>query len=145
MTQHYQIRRITPQDFDYLYELRKRSFVNYVKEYYGGWNEQEQRGYYRIFLGKYKYDTYIITYNNERIGSYTYKIHDNIIDIVNLTLESKVQHCGIGSSLLNTIKSQYPTLTITLKCFKTNTAILFYRKLGFIIVGETPSHYILIA
>lgn len=56
----YNFRNITPEDYEYIYELKKNAYKEYVIINWGAWDEETQREYFKNFINTYKDTTCII-------------------------------------------------------------------------------------
>lgn len=123
-------------NFDTVYNI----IVSTMKEYYinafGKFDKTIERAY---LLEDFKqYDYYLI---NNGIGLISYKVNNERLFINELHILKKYQNQGYGSLILKEIisKTNFPIL---LEVLKVNaSALRFYQKHGFIIIGENETHY----
>ncbi len=66
------------------------------------------------------------------------RINGNLIDVMRVGVLPEFQGRGIGTKLLKTAMTQAPESMLCVRK-KNKRAVKLYRKLGFRIVGETPS------
>ena len=66
----YEFRRFTKNDYEYIYELKKKAYIDYVIANWGTWDENAQREYFKKFVEAYKETMYVITKDNMNIGFY---------------------------------------------------------------------------
>ena len=53
----YILRKYNDKDYEFIYELKKNAYKDYVIANWGIWNEEEQRKYYHTFIETYKNNT----------------------------------------------------------------------------------------
>lgn len=130
-------------DFDFLFELKKQNFKKYVDKYWS-WNDQDQKNRLKIDLEEHLQHKHIILLNNNVIGVYAAHITENGDCFINeISLLEEYQGKGIGTKILkeqlNENKKQ--KIRTILQVFKDNPAKKLYERLGFIVYGETETHY----
>lgn len=130
-------------DFDFLFELKKQNFKKYVDKYWS-WNDQDQKNRLKIDLEEHLQHKHIILLNNNVIGVYVAHITENGDCFINeISLLEEYQGKGIGTKILkeqlNENKKQ--KIRTILQVFKDNPAKKLYERLGFIVYGETETHY----
>ena len=84
-----EIKDVKARDKETYYHVKKLTCRKYVKEYFGGWNENEQREYNnKIFDESLKQDCFkIIKVKNKPVGFFGYSIFDREIGCVTLQIE----------------------------------------------------------
>ena len=132
-------------DYQFVYDIKKLCFEKYVEEYYGGWDEQQQIKFFNDFIKTYKNNLVIITANNIKIGVFGDEYTDKkIYHPFLLCLLPEYRGQGIGSAILKDKMEKNKDKEIHLKVFKSNPARFLYERLGFEIISETKSHYIMV-
>jgi GNAT superfamily N-acetyltransferase len=127
---------------EFIYEVKRELYKEYVKKYYGGWKEEEQRKYYEDFINNVKDDTWIIELNGVNIGFYNGKeLSNGIYEIGNICIKEEYQNKGIGTQVLKDIIDLHKDQDIQIQYFKDNPVGKLYERLGFIKSGETNTHY----
>ena len=88
----------------------------------------------------------IIIVEGKRVGVYVFHFEPNKVFFINeLNILKKYQNKGIGKSIIkeqleeNHNRGMMTLLTV----FKTNNAIEFYKKMGFVVYDDRENHYIL--
>jgi len=129
-------------DYEFIYDVKKNAYIEYVEENFGTWNEEVQRNLYKKFIENNKDNIYVIVMNNERIGFYQGFILDNgDYEIGNICIIPKYQGMGIGTYILNDVIEKQKNKSIHIQYFKQNPVGKLYTKLGFVANGETDYHY----
>lgn len=138
---HYHI-NYTDDDYDFVYEMKKNSYKDYVEINYGEWNEQVQKEMFIEFINTYKKYIKIIMVDGEKIGFYhTQPINEKLYEFGNICIKKKYQGKKIGTSILISEIQKHNNQDITLRVFKQNPARKLYERLGFKIHEETAHHY----
>ena len=116
----YYFRKATIDDFDFIFDLKKKNFKKYIEEYFE-WNEEERKEMYYNTLKNYLGEYNIIVINNKDVGIFA------------------VDESYILNNLL--IKNKQKGLKTKLEVFKNSPAKKLYERLGFSVYGENESHY----
>lgn len=138
----YNFRNITPKDYEYIYELKKNAYKEYVIINWGTWDEKTQKEYFKNFINTYKDTTYIIQFEGKDIGFYNDAVLDNgNYEIGNICIIPEYQGKGIGTKILKDVIEKHQEFNIEIQYFKQNPVGKLYKRLGFIPNGETKYHY----
>lgn len=132
-------KKYTDEDYEFVYNLKKEVYIEYVIKYYNEFNEKEQRDRFNIRIKDIKNNTYIIYYEGIRVGFYTIKEYIEYIEIENICILKEYQGLGIGTKVLKDILDAKKD--IRLQYFKCNPVYKLYEKLGFVVDGENDNHY----
>lgn len=140
----YKLRPYTEADYKFVYQAKKEAYKFYVEKFWGSWDEEKQRSFFADFIKKVQDTLSIIEYEDTSIGLYHGNIMDqNTYEIGNIIVVPNYQGKGIGTDILQNVMKKYPNLKMHLQVFKENPAIDLYKRLDFIIVDETRTHYIM--
>jgi len=131
--------KYTDNDYEFIYNLKKEVYIDYVIKYYNEYNEKIQREMFDKRIKDIKDNTYIVYYKGIRVGFYTIKDYKEYIEIENICILKKYQGLGIGTKVLNDILDIKKD--IVLQYFKCNPVGKLYKRLGFIPNGENDNHY----
>lgn len=127
---------------EFVYQTKKEAYQKYVEEYWGNWNEEEQRKYFEDFINTVKKDAYIIQLNGKDIGFYNGQtLEDGSYEIGNICIIPEYQGKGIGTQVLKDIMHLHKDQDIHIQYFKQNPVGKLYEELGFIPNGEGKYHY----
>lgn len=134
-------RPVTQNDSEFLFQLKKQTLKEYITLTWG-WDEEVQRDFHQKNFKPEKYR--IIQEDGQDIGCLSVEEHSDkfILNIIEIT--PKYQNKGIGSLLIRDLinegiqKKKY----VELQVLKVNQkALRLYKSLGFILKGETDTHY----
>lgn len=132
-------RPIEDDDFDFLWRLHNAALKEYVSQTWR-WDENWQR---KNFAEEFsKNNGKIIVFENQDAGFFWFKEKPLENLLVSIRLLPEFQNKGIGTQIIkNAIKnSGQPT---GLQVLKVNPARRLYERLGFQIVGETETHFVM--
>lgn len=142
MNIEYKLIPITEEDYEFIYELKKNAYKEYVEANWGAWDETAQREYFKKFIEVYKDTTYLIQLDEKVIGFYNDEFLENgDYEVGNICIVPEYQGRGIGTKILKDIMEQYADKNIHIQYFKQNPVGKLYERLGFVANGETKTHY----
>lgn len=139
--QTYSLRRVTEDDYDFIYQVKKDAYKKYVEMCFGSWDEEQQKEYFRKFIETYKEGAFIISFDGKEIGFYNGCATENTYEIGNICIVPEYQNRGIGTAVLKDVLAENAGKKITLQYFKQNPVGRLYESLGFRLLGETQFHY----
>ena len=132
----------TDKDYYYVYEEKKNAYKKYVEECWGSWIEEDQQKHFGKFINTVKDSTFIIIYEDKKIGFYNGEILPNgNYEVGNICIIPEYQGRGIGTQILKDKLEENKDRDIEIQYFKQNPVGRLYEKLGFIPSGETEFHY----
>ena len=137
----YGIRCVTENDYDFIYRVKKEAYQKYVEKYYGSWDEEQQKEYFKTFIETYKDGAYIIYLNGSDIGFYNEVVVEDKYEIGNICIVPEYQNKGLGTAIIKELLEKNADKSVTLQYFKSNPVGRLYERLGFKIIGETEYHY----
>ena len=138
----YNLRKYNNNDYDFVYNIKKKAYKKYVEECFEKWDEEEQKEFFKKFITQVKDNAYIIQTENKDIGFYNGElIDDDTYEIGNICIIPEYQGLGIGTNILNNILEKYQNKNIKIQYFKQNPVGNLYKKLGFTPNGETKHHF----
>lgn len=140
--ENYILRKYVNDDYEFVYEVKKNAYKKYVEQCWGKWNEIDQRNRFKESMEKTSDRTYIIMFNDERIGFYQGQVvNERTYYIENICIVEEYQGKGIGTEILKSILEEYSDKNIEIQYFKQNPVGKLYERLGFVPNGETEFHY----
>ena len=141
---HNEIRLVpyTDECYDFVYEVKKNAYKKYVEECWGKWDDIDQKNRFKVSMEKTFDRTYIIMFNDEKIGFYQGQlVNERTYYIENICIIPEYQGKGIGTEILKSVLNEYSDKNIEIQYFKQNPVGNLYKKLGFEPNGETEFHY----
>lgn len=134
------LRSATEKDGDLLWDLHRVSLKPYVEQSWG-WDDNFQRRYFWEHFSPEK--SQVIQCEGVDAGVLTVEESPLGYILSNIELYPKYQGRGIGTSLISSLieKANQRGLPVCLRVLKINPARQLYERLGFIIIGETETHY----
>ena len=141
---NFYIRDYIDSDYQFVYDVKKIVYKNYVEMNWGEWNEEKQIEMFKSFINEHAKDIKIVMVDDERIGFFHGNdLDENTYEQRNICLIPAFQGKGIGSEILRSLIEVHKTKDICLRCFKQNPVISLYKRFGFEVVGETEHHYLM--
>lgn len=137
-------RPAAPTDWEFLYGLHRATMRAYVAATFGAWDETWQRADFRqhIPLAEMR----ILQWEGCDVGVVWLQNRAEEIFIALLEVDPRYQRRGIGSTVLRRMQTQAAQARkiVALRVLKVNSqAQALYRRLGFSISGETPTHWVM--
>lgn len=136
------LKQYTDEYYNFIYKVKKNAYKKYVEKCWGNWDENVQQEYFENFINTYGKNLYIIELNGIDIGFYNDELLDDFTyEIGNICIIEEYQGKGIGTQILNNILDKNKEKNIKIQCFKQNPVRNLYKRLGFVLDGETKYHY----
>jgi GNAT superfamily N-acetyltransferase len=136
------LRQAQDNDIDFLYTLHVATMKEYVDKTWG-WDDAFQESIFK--KNHVPADIQVITLDGEDIGviSIDHKMDEIFLRIIEI--HPNYQRQGLGTAIIQTIidDATRQMKPVALRVLKVNPAKRLYQRLGFRIVEETPTHYIL--
>lgn len=137
------IRKACTSDSEFVFTVKKAAFQEYVEQIWG-WDESYQRELHeRRFTTQ---DLRIIQFCGTDVGFLATSRTRATLKVNQLYILPEYQGRGIGTACMARVLDdaglrQKP---VVLQVLKVNTrGIVFYQRLGFTIVGETTTHFLM--
>jgi len=138
----YTLRQATEADYAFLYHLHQASMKDYVTQTWG-WDEEVQRTLFRERFEPARLQ--IVVVNGRDVGVLSVKQEPDILVIANLQFLPDSQRQGLGTAIIRTLlwQASQRGMPVGLQVLKVNPALKLYERLGFIVTGETDTHYLM--
>lgn len=133
------LRPIKTEDYEFLWQLHNAALKIYVEKTWG-WDEDFQRN---SFKENFNVENgQIVVVEGEDAGYFWTIEKENEILLASIRLLPEFQNKKIGTGLIKQLieNSRKP---IRLQVLKVNPAQYLYKKLGFVIAGETETHFLM--
>jgi GNAT superfamily N-acetyltransferase len=137
------VRPAKQEDREFLFMLLKAALRSYIEQTYGPWDESEQRA---RFLESTKPEAHqIVEAGGQPIGCLNVKWLPGVVKLNRVFLLPAFQGRGIGSRLVRQVLSEAKLahLPVRLRVFKVNPAKRLWQRLGFVVTGETDTHFLM--
>jgi ribosomal protein S18 acetylase RimI-like enzyme len=137
-----ELRPTTIEDMDFLFDLHKAAMGDYVDQTWG-WDDDWQREH---FLNKFKPGMeQVILLEGETIGVISVERRQDEVFLGKISIHPRYQKSGIGTQLIQAVldDAQDEGLPVGLRVLKVNPARGLYERLGFEIVGESETHFMM--
>ena len=135
------IRKAHESDSEFVFTVKKAAFQKYVEQVWG-WDESYQRELHdRRFASQ---DLRIIQFCGTDVGFLATSRTRATLKVNQLYILPEYQGKGIGTACMARIldDASLRQKPVMLQVLKVNTrGVAFYEKLGFIIVGESTTHF----
>jgi len=138
---NYEFRKVSADDYEYVYHLKKEAYKKYVELNFGPWDETQQRIFFERFIDSCGDRIFIITVDGQDTGFYNFEENKTEYEIGNICLEPQFRGMGIGTAILSDILENNSDKEIHLQYFKQNPVGALYKRLGFEPAGESASHF----
>ena len=135
----YTLKNVTEADKMFIYQLKKKSNFKYVDKIWG-WDEEYQ---VKDFASDFNIEDFKLI-QSEGVAIGFIQTNENVdnINITEIHIIDDYQGKGIGSDIIQNILDTGKR--VTLGCFKDNVAARkLYERLGFKVIKQTTTHYML--
>ena len=137
------LRPATLADVEPLFAIHRAAMREYVTQAYGPWDDDWQAGFFR---GHFEGDVRrVVVVDGSDVGFLDVVDHAGHILISELVIDPAWHNRGIGSELLRgaMAKAAARGVEARLQVLQINPARRLYERLGFVIYGVTPTHYLM--
>ena len=135
------LRKADASDSEFVFAVKKAAFREYVEQVWG-WDDNYQRELHnRRFAAQ---DICIIQLRDVDVGFLATSSTPNTLKVNQLFILPEYQRRGIGSACMTFIldDASLDGKSVALQVLKVNTrGTAFYQRLGFLIVGESSTHF----
>jgi GNAT superfamily N-acetyltransferase len=137
------LRAATTKDGDFLYRLHRRVMQMYVIETWGQWDEAWQSQYFHQHFNPGACQ--IIVFQEHDIGAICVERRPTDLFLSNIEVLPAYQAQGIGTQLIRALMDEAHKrgVPLSLRVLRVNPARKLYERLGFVISGETATHYLM--
>jgi ribosomal protein S18 acetylase RimI-like enzyme len=134
------LRRATSDDYAFAYRVHRAAMRESVEQTYG-WDETWQENYFRDHFDPA--ERRIIRYGRIDVGVFSVEDREDSLFLRLIAILPEYQHRGIGTNLIRRLqrRAKEDGVPVTLQVLKVNRARELYERLGFVLTGETDTHY----
>lgn len=135
-------RQATKADEEFLWELHRAAFMKYVDETWG-WDDDRQKAYFES--GFDPENLQIVRYRGQDVGVLALETRGGGMHLSRVAILPAYQNKGIGTVVIKQVldRAVEEGCPVTAQVLKVNPAKSLYEWLGFEVVGETVTHFIL--
>jgi len=134
------LRPATPDDYEFAYRVHRAAMREAVEQTYG-WDEAWQARYFREHFDPAKRQ--IIRCDGVDVGVLSVEEREDSLFLALVAILPEYQGRGIGTTLIRRLqrRAKAGSVPVTLQVLKINRARALYERLGFVLTGETETHY----
>ena len=138
----YRLRPATAGDFAFLRALHVVTLKGYVAQTWG-WDDAAQEARFREAFNPEA--SRIIVIDGREVGVLAVERRPDALFIANIALVPEEQGRGLGAAIVGDVLAEAARAGVAtdLQVLRVNPARRLYERLGFAVVGETPTHYLL--
>src|SRR3954470_23533030 len=129
-------------DTDFLRGLHHAAYRDVVLRQFGAWDETAQDHWFEQGFTEAEY--WIIEEDGQPVGAVATSEAEEHLSLVELQVHPERQNRGIGSAVLHA-QIQRASLMhkreLRLRVLRANRALSLYQRHGFVVTGETDTHY----
>ena len=136
------LRPATTEDYDFIYRVKAVTLKGYIAQTWG-WNEADQQSRFSASFDPAQWQ--IVQLGGRDIGVLCLESEEGGLFLANIELLPPFQNRGIGTRVIEDIlaSARRDCLPVRLQVLKVNPARRFYERLGFVVTGETDTHYLM--
>ncbi len=136
-------REAREEDLEFLFLLLKAALGPYVEQTYGPWRDEEQRP--RFFAATDPAAHEIVELDGRPVGCLAVRRLPEEVKLQRVFLLPAYQNRGIGTQLVRGVldEARSAGLPVRLRVFRVNPARHLYERLGFVVAGETDTHFLM--
>lgn len=138
------LRPATAADYQWLWELKRQTMRTYVEDTWGDWDDATQEAFFRRNFSSETVQ--IILVEGRKAGLLNLETEPAETFLANLQIHPDFQHRGLGTAVLRTLLESGRALQrpIRLQVLQVNAgALRLYSRLGFSVIKETGTHFIM--
>lgn len=142
---NYFLRKMRPDEIDWLYELNRESFLDVVVRQFGSWDDVFQR---QMFFSKWEQPrpTEIIQVGENRAGVVILEELEECNWLHEIQICSSYQGCGLGTTLMHELLANARSRNVPLRLqvlHANQSAKRLYERMGFLDIQRLENHYLM--
>jgi GNAT superfamily N-acetyltransferase len=141
-TPAYSLRIATASDAAFIYGLRVTGLKEYVAQIWG-WDEMFQEARFQEHFDPAYY--HVIMVSGLDVGVVAVEWRDRAVFLADIEILPEWRGCGLGTAIISEVlaEAERSGLPVALQMLTVNPARRLYERLGFRVVEETPTHYLM--
>lgn len=138
----YTTRPAARSDFEFLYRLHVSTMREYVSATWG-WDDALQERMFRDRFDPSHIE--VIEHQATPVGMWSVDESGDAVSVLNIQIEPAYQRLGIATAMLRTLvaRASGTGRAVSLSVLKVNPARGLYERLGFAVVAETSTHFLM--
>ena len=138
----YALRPATAGDYDFIYKVKTTTLREYIAQTWG-WNEVDQQARFGALFDPAQWQ--VVQLDGRDIGVLCLEREEGGLFLANIEILPPFQNRGIGTRIIEDIlaSARRDCLPVRLQVLKVNPARRLYERLGFVVTGETDTHYLM--
>lgn len=138
----FELRPATSRDTELLWRIQRLALGSYVTAIFGT-DEAAQRSFFDDHFSVEAHE--VIRVEGQDAGYLLYETRGDHVYLANVALLPEFQRRGVGAEVVRHVVAQANALglPVRLQVLRSNPARNFYERLGFELVGETDTHWLL--
>ncbi len=138
----YTLRQATDEDYDFLYRLHVAAMRHLVAQVWG-WDDARQEQFFADHFDPAP--ARIVVVGGEDVGVVAVEWGAADAFVANIEILPDYQGCGLGTAIIRSVivEAVARTLPVRLQVLKSNPARRLYAHLGFVVTGETATHFLM--
>jgi ribosomal protein S18 acetylase RimI-like enzyme len=138
----YDLRTATSTDEDFIYGLRVSGLKDFVDQIWG-WDEAFQRERFEKSFNSAAYQ--IISVEGRDVGAMSVDWREGEVSLDDIEITKEWRGRGLGTQIITDLMAQASRqgCPVSLQVLKLNPAQDLYKRLGFRVVDETVTHYLM--
>jgi GNAT superfamily N-acetyltransferase len=130
----------TAEDFDFALAAKREALGPHIADRWG-WDEAAQRAQQAESWHSLSFSR--IVHDGEPVGALSVEYAADYLKLIGLYIFPRFQRKGIGGEVLRRVASEARArnVPLRLRCLKWNPALSLYERHGFVVRGETDTHF----
>lgn len=142
---NYSLKKVRPDETDWLYELNRESFLDVVVRQFGHWDEAFQR---QMFLSKWEQPrpAQIIQVGESRVGVVILEQLEDCNWLHEIQICPDYRGQGLGTALMRELLTNARSRSVPLRLqvlHANQSAKRLYERMGFVEIRRLENHYLM--
>lgn len=137
-TTSWTLRRATDADRAFCWRLHVQTMRDYVDATWG-WEEADQRQRFEQVFDATALR--IVEVDGVPVGALRVDAGGMPVRLLSIAIAPSHQRCGLGTALVQRVVHEARDAPVWLQVLKVNPARMLYERLGFVVIGETLTHW----
>lgn len=143
----YTLRPALDGDIEGLFAMHVETMRGYVEATFGAWDEAHEREVYWRRWGDIQHATNrtldVVLVDGAVVGYLDVEDEGKFVALNNIRVAPSMQGRGLGGALVQRVIAEAAPRAVQLRVLRVNPARRLYERLGFRVVEEIPTHYVM--